>query len=65
MLWLALAARNSGTRASSLAGIEDEVAALDFDLCCTLRLLHYDNKRAKAQNDDLVESICERLLGKS
>lgn len=44
MLWLALAARDSGTRASKLLGIKDEVCALDFDLACALRLISFDNE---------------------
>lgn len=51
MLWLALAGEKFGARPSKLAGIEDEVAALDFDLACVYRLAIYDNqqdlKRAK------------------
>ena len=49
VLWLALTAKNSGTRASVLVGIEDDVAALDFDLACTLRLQIYENERANAK----------------
>ena len=49
LLWLALAARNSGERPSRLLGIRGEVCALDFDLACTLRLLRFDNERELAR----------------
>lgn len=45
LLWLALTARNSGVRASSLLALRSPVSALDFDLACTLRLLRWDNER--------------------
>ena len=48
-LWLSLAARNSGSRPSDLAGIDDDIAALDFDLACAFRLEIYDNDKLKTQ----------------
>lgn len=40
-----MAARNGGKLASELAGINDENAALDFDLACTIRLNAYEMER--------------------
>lgn len=45
MLWLALAARNSGTRASAMLGVQSEVAALDLDLAASVRLQQWENER--------------------
>lgn len=38
MLWLGLLMRDTGIPASKRLGIEDEVAALDFDLAVSYRL---------------------------
>lgn len=45
MLWLALAARNSGSRVSALLGVRSEVAALDLDLAASIRLQQWENER--------------------
>ena len=47
MLWLSLTARNAGQRPSKLAGLheslgDNDLACLDFDLACSLRLQKYD-----------------------
>jgi hypothetical protein len=48
-----------------LAGIKNEIAALDFDLACTLRLQIYDNQAEKARVDYLANEILGGLLGKN
>lgn len=54
LLWLALTGRNTGQRPSGLIGIEDDVAALDLDLACTLRLMRWDNERRKEDFEALA-----------
>lgn len=49
MLWLAIAARNSGCRPSRIASIDDPIIALDFDLAHALRLNFYDAECRKEQ----------------
>ncbi len=49
-----------------LAGVNDGMAALDFDLACTIRLHQYDIDTAKARADYLAAKIVEgvnRMLG--
>lgn len=61
-----MAGRDTGSRPSEIFGIESELAALDFDLACTQRLLQFDNKREfdrlKAFKEAIKEAIGE-LLG--
>lgn len=40
--------RNFAVRPSQLLKVDDEVAAFDFDLAATQRLLYYDSDRDKA-----------------
>jgi hypothetical protein len=49
MLWIGLVSRDMGIPASSRLNIRDEVAALDFDLAVSLRLLTFDNEQQKNQ----------------
>lgn len=45
MLWVALAARDSGSRPSDLLEIETSLTALNFDIACSLRLMQFENER--------------------
>lgn len=63
MLWVALTARNGGVRPSSLVEIEDPVVALDFDLGCTLRLLHFDNDVREAQAKRIAYEAVKMAFG--
>lgn len=45
MLWVALAARDSGSRPSDLLEIDNPTTALNFDIACSLRLLQFENER--------------------
>ena len=47
VLWLSLTAKLAGQRPSDLAGIKDEIAALDFDLACSFRLEIYEGEKMK------------------
>jgi hypothetical protein len=46
-----------------LAGIEDELAALDFDLACTLRLSIYDTDCQKNQAALIADEVVKRVFG--
>lgn len=61
MLWIGLMARDSGVPASKRLGIRDAVLALDFDRAVSLRLLRYDDDRAK-QQARLIASEVGRLF---
>jgi hypothetical protein len=65
VLWLALAARNSGKRPSELAGVDDEIGSLDFDLTCTLRLEVYDFECRKAQAKLIAIEVSKMFGDKS
>lgn len=66
MLWLALAARDSGRAASEILGIKSPSVALDLDLACSMRLLTFDNDREidrqKLFKQSVKEAVAE-LLG--
>lgn len=66
---MALTARDSASRASQIAGITSETAALDFDLACSMRLLQFENKREhdrmKAFKYAVIEAVAELFGGKS
>ncbi len=62
-MWLALTARNAGIRASKLVEIENAVAALDFDLACTLRLMHFDNEVAEANAKRIAFEAAQMMFG--
>ncbi len=49
MLWLSLTAKLAGQRPSELAGIADEMAALDFDLACAFRMEIYEGETRKTE----------------
>jgi hypothetical protein len=62
-LWLAQAARMSGTRPSLLAGVDDEMAALDFDLACAVRLDIYDGEARKATAILIAQEVAKVFVG--
>lgn len=53
VLWLSLTAKLAGQRPSELAGINDEIAALDFDLACSFRLEIYEDQK--------LETLAKRI----
>ena len=55
----------SGTRPSKLAGISDEIAALDFDLAHSFRLEIYDTKRAENLAKLIAIEVGKMLSGKA
>lgn len=59
---LGLIARDGGQRPSAVAGIEDEVAALDFDAACMLRLQAYDTKRDERQAQRIAAEVVKAVL---
>lgn len=63
VLWLAITARNAGQRPSELAGVEDDIAALDFDLACTLRLQQYDMDVAEMQAKRIAHEAAIAMFG--
>lgn len=60
---MALTARNAGQRASDLVEILDPAVALDFDLACSLRLLHHDNSVQEAQAKRIAYEVCKMAFG--
>lgn len=64
MLWLSLTAKLAGQPPSKLAGIKDEMAALDFDLACAFRLEIYEGERMKA-NARLIAYEVSKIFGDS
>ena len=64
LLAIALTARDSGVRASSLLRLSkrfNDVIALDFDLTCTARLEIYDSEREQR----LLEAVSGGLFTKA
>lgn len=57
-------ARHYGKRASELAGIDDEIAALDFDLACFYRFQIYDNLRERDMARTIGIACAMALSGK-
>lgn len=47
-----------------MAGITDSLAALDFDLACSLRLTIFDNEAQKAQAKRIAFEVGKMLTGK-
>lgn len=56
-------------RCSELLGVDHELAALDLDLACSLRLLEFDNKREYERlqgfKNAVKEAVAELFGGKS
>lgn len=68
LLAIALTARNSGVRASSLLRLSarfNEVIALDFDLACTSRLQIYDTEKEQRQLEAFGVGALASTLGGS
>jgi hypothetical protein len=63
-LWLGLMGRDSGTRASRILGIRDEVIALDFDRAITLRLQRHDVEVQRALAKRIAIAAAMTLDGK-
>lgn len=63
MLWVSLTARNSGCRASELVGIDNSVAALDFDMACALRLIKFDNEAAEMNAKLIAYEVVKAAFG--
>lgn len=63
MLWVALTARNAGLRPSALLEIPDPIAALDFDMGCALRLLHFDNQVDETRAKRIAYEVGVALFG--
>jgi hypothetical protein len=66
VLWLALAARDSGTRASELVGLDaihgpESVECLDFDLACAYRLQEYDFENDLKRDELLAKRIANEV----
>jgi hypothetical protein len=53
----------SGTRPSLLAGVDDEMAALDFDLACAVRLDIYDGEARKASAILIAQEVAKVFVG--
>jgi hypothetical protein len=55
---MAITAKNSGCRASNLAGLpSDSIAALEFDLGCSLKLLQWENECQRKQMEAFYRII--------
>lgn len=63
MLWVALTARNSGCRASELIEIHNPIAALDFDMACSLRLIEFDNGVAETNAKMIAYEVVKAAFG--
>lgn len=59
-----MAARDGGVRSSEMAGIQDETAALDFDLACAIRLNQYSIERDELRAK-LIAYEVSKLFGSS
>ena len=64
MLWISLTARLAGQRPSELAGITNDIAALDFDLACSFRLELYDIEKDKTRAK-LIAYEVSKMFGDS
>ena len=62
MLWLALTAAKFGKLPSELADIQDDIAALDFNLACGYRLELHEMEKAKT-NAKLIAYEVSKLFG--
>jgi hypothetical protein len=58
-----MAAKLSGQRPSKLAGLPDDVIALDFDLAATYRLDLYDRDCRKQQAQMIAIEVSKMLFG--
>lgn len=63
VLWLAIASRNSGCRPSEMAGIDDDIAALDFDLAHAVRLEVYDARCREIQAKLIAREVGRLFAG--
>lgn len=62
-MWLALVERNTKKPITEWLKVEDEAAALDFEMAIAFRLLVFDNECAEAQAKRIATEVSKALIG--